>query len=302
MRENSIVRWLERFPQIASEHLVLGIGDDAATLHLGDTQDLTVVTTDLIADGSHFRSEDHSAAQIGRKAMAVNLSDIAAMAASPVAAFVSLLLPVQCSETYVQELMSSAIELANSFGCTVAGGDTNVWNGPLAVNVLIIGRTTGKAPLQRSGAKPNDRLMVTGELGGSIHGHQFEFIPRIQEALWLHTNFEIDACMDLSDGLALDLQRLCSASGCGAEIRADWLPVSSRVTGRGEAAIHAALGDGEDFELLLAASPDESERVLQSTARKFDIHVIGTCTKDKGIWLSDANGRRPMPQLGFEHH
>ena len=304
MRENSLVRWIEAYPQPSCQRIPIGIGDDAAFLAWSAehrNQGL-VVTTDLIADGTHFRIDECSPNQIGRKAMAVNLSDVAAMAAKPVAAFVSLLLPSDANEMFVQELMSAAIDLANSFDCVVAGGDTNCWNGPLAVNVMIVGEVTPQGPLLRSEAQPGDVLCVTGELGGSIQGHHFDFVPRIREAIWLRSNFEIHAGMDLSDGLSLDLQRMCAASDCGAEVMLDQLPISNRFAAKDHAdSIRRALGDGEDFELLLAIPADEQDRILSHPELDFPLTAIGSITKGNEIVVVDGTSRSPMPSLGYEH-
>lgn len=305
MRENSLVRWIETYPQPSSQRIPVGIGDDAALLAWSAehhaNQDM-VVTTDLIADGTHFLSAECSAQQIGRKAMAVNLSDIAAMAAKPIAAFVSLLLPADTTETYVRGLMSAAIDLANEFDCVVAGGDTNCWDGPLAVNVLVVGETLPQGPLLRSAARDGDVLCVTGELGGSIHEHHFDFVPRIREAIWLRSNFEINAGMDLSDGLSLDLQRMCAASDCGADVMLDQLPISTRFEAKDrDDAIRRAIGDGEDFELLLAMPADASQRVLDHPDRNFPFTPIGVMTKAGEITIVDGASRTPMPTLGYEH-
>jgi thiamine-monophosphate kinase len=301
VRENSLVRWLNAYPQPNAKHVPLGIGDDAAVMRWANSEERTVITTDLIADGTHFLSGQHSPAQIGRKAMAVNLSDIAAMAAEPVAAFISLLLPRNTSDEYTKQLMAAAIDLANSFDCVVAGGDTNVWSGDLAINVLVVGRVPDK-PLLRSGANAGDSLLVTGALGGSIHGHHLEFMPRIREALWLKQNFPINAGMDLSDGLAMDLRRLCVASGCGAEIDSAALPISSHVDSKDmETRIQCALGDGEDFELLLAVPSDTTQDILNHPDRTFPISVVGHCTHGADIWLKTAETKKLLPAVGYEH-
>lgn len=302
MRENSLIRWLSQDAPAPSHDLLVGIGDDAAVLRQLNSS--AVVTTDLICDGTHFHAEDATPRQIGRKAMAVNLSDIAAMAAEPVAAFVSLLLPKDTSQQYAIELMSAAKQRASDFGCTLAGGDTNVWSGPLAVNVLIIGKTTSRGPLLRSGAKPGDLLLVTGKLGGSMEGHHFEFTPRITEALLLHERYRLNAGMDLSDGLSLDLRRLCEASGCGAEVDAASLPISNtakRLTKKVSERTQRALGDGEDFELLLSAPPDEAKRILAQQPLDVPITAIGKCLAQPELWIREGETRMPLPHLGYEH-
>lgn len=308
MRETTLIRWLQsRAAANTDRRIRLGIGDDAAILP--GPADGIVVTTDLIADGTHFRQGECSPNQIGRKAMAVNLSDIAAMAARPTAAFVSLLLPKSTSDDYVIELMRSMSDHASDFDCEIAGGDTNIWDGALAINVTMLGEVTSRGPLLRSGAKPGDVLMVTGSLGGSLAGRHFDFTPRVHEALMLHEEYELHAGMDLSDGLGLDLRRLCEASVCDAEVDAAALPVSKAardLSATESEAIRRCLGDGEDFELLLSVSPKEAERILDSQPLDVPITAIGRCTSrpdggDSNVWLIENEKKIPMPELGFEH-
>jgi thiamine-monophosphate kinase len=306
VRENSLVRWLRDYQQSPAPHVTHGIGDDAAILGVSAKE--TVVTTDLICDGTHFISTECTAGQIGRKAMAVNLSDIAAMGAQPVAAFVSLLMPAGTDETFAQELMSAAISLANEFDCVVAGGDTNVWHGPLAVNVLVTGHVSPGRAIVRTGAKPGDTLIVTGDLGGSLAGHHFTFQPRTREAFQLNAEYALHAGMDLSDGLAMDLRRLCEASDCGAELVASQIPISNAArdsSKTNQEALQRALGDGEDFELLLALPPEEADRLLETQPLDVPVTAIGRCIEEKQLWLvEDVHGipqRNLLPTLGYEH-
>lgn len=299
--ENSLVQWLAESAAV-SDDVAVGIGDDAAVLNRMGTQ--SVLTTDLICDGTHFESEQVTASQIGRKAMAVNLSDIAAMAAEPVAAFVSLLAARNTSQQYLQELMMAARQLASGYGCVLAGGDTNVWDGRLVVNVAVIGRATERGPLLRAGAKPGDVLLVTGSLGGSIGGHHLEFAPRIHEAQLLHRRYKLNAGMDISDGLAIDLRRLGAASGCGAVLNSASIPVSDvikRTVPESSQQQLRALGDGEDFELLLAASPSEADRILRDQPLDVPVTAIGRCVEQREFWLVDGDRRIPLPSIGYEH-
>lgn len=301
MRENSIIRWLAQLAQPHPAEMQLGIGDDAAVFAFAKQ---VVFTTDLICDGTHFRLNECTARQIGHKAIAVNLSDIAAMAARPVAAFVSLLLPRDVAPNFCTELMSSLVSTANEYGCVVAGGDTNTWNGGLVINVAVVGETTAAGPLLRSGAQPGDALLVTGALGGSLQGHHLAFSPRIREAIQLREHYQIHAGMDLSDGLAMDLRRLCDASLCGAELDAAALPLSEAVIAAESdpsKRIQRALGDGEDFELLLAVPQEEAERILRDQPLSIPITRIGRCLLEKEVWLVSRGSRASMPEVGYEH-
>ena len=307
MRETTLIQWLQSRASGQSDRIKLGVGDDAAIL--ASPSGGIVVTADLIADGTHFRQGECSARQIGRKSMAVNLSDLAAMAALPTAAFVSLLVPRSTSDGYVVELMQSMSDLANEFDCEIAGGDTNAWAGALAINVTMLGGVTNRGPLLRSGAKPGDVLMVTGSLGGSLSGHHLDFTPRVREALKLHENYVLHAGMDLSDGLGLDLRRLCEASSCGAEIDAAALPASQAaqdLSKNDSEVVRRCLGDGEDFELLFATNAQEAARIIESQPLEIPITVVGRCTSrsDDGaanVWLIENEKRIPMPEVGFEH-
>lgn len=301
MREASFIQWLQQQAHVSGPAIRRAIGDDAAVLRFQEQE--TVVTTDLLAEDTHFSRDECTLQDVGRKAIAVNLSDIAAMAASPVAAFVSLLLPSEMSEAESQELMLGIIRLANEFHCPVVGGDTNVWHGKLVVSVTVIG-STARTPLSRHGAQAGDRILVTGALGGSREGHHYQFRPRVDEAIALHDRYCLHAGMDLSDGLALDLRRMCEASGCGAEVVAVRLPISQVAAGRSRSPAEAqrsALGDGEDFELLLAAPEEEAERMLRDQPLDVPISDVGHFHAGDELWLVTDGQRCPMPTLGFEH-
>ena len=212
-------RWLRGMCRLHAR-APLGLSDDAAIFSLAGCADL-VVTTDLVSDGVDFRLEQDDPRRVGRKALAVNLSDLAAMAARPLAAVVAVALPRDgCGTRTALDLAIAVYEgllpLAAEFDLALAGGDTNTHDGPLVVCVTAFGESTERGPLTRSGGRPGDKLLVTGALGGSIAGHHFDFTPRVREALLLHERYELHAGMDISDGLALDLSRLAAESGCGA--------------------------------------------------------------------------------------
>src|SRR6266849_9999783 len=167
------------------------------------------------------------ARQVGRKAMAVNLSDMAAMAGQPVAAVVSVGLPRQGGRALAEELYLGLREVADAFDTAVVGGDTNSWDGPLVISAAIIGEATGCRPVGRAGARPDDWLLVTGPLGGSILGKHLTFTPRVREAIKLHALTDLHAMIDISDGLAADVHHLCEESRCGAVLRAEAIPIAA---------------------------------------------------------------------------
>lgn len=304
--EAEFLAWLhERLP--AHPRLMLGIGDDAALLDLS-SRPQCVVTVDLLTDGVDFRLGEVTPERIGRKALAVNLSDLAAMAARPLAAVVALALPRSGALSLAQGLYRGLLALADEYQVAIAGGDTNTWDGPLVISVTAIGQLTEHGTLTRSGAQPGDALIVTGELGGSILGKHFDFQPRVAEALALAARYDLHAGIDVSDGLSLDLSRLAAASGCGAVIEVDRVPIAMAARQLanslvdGVTPLEHALADGEDFELLLAAPPDEARRMVDERPLDVPLTVIGHMVAQRGLWQLDAAGvRAPLAPRGWQH-
>jgi thiamine-monophosphate kinase len=312
--EAEFIHWLrERVPTHAS--LPLGIGDDAAIVSLAGRSDV-VVTTDLLSDGVDFRLTKDDPRLIGRKALAVNLSDLAAMAAQPIAAVIAIALPRAgigslISLDLAKQLYEGLLPLAAEFNVALSGGDTNTHDGPLVISISALGTLTDRGPLTRRGGQPGDHLLVTGSLGGSILHHHFDFTPRIREAILLHERYDLHAGMDLSDGLALDLSRLAAGSGCGAVIHTDQLPISNAArdlaglesnTHVAEAALRHALGDGEDFELLLAAPPEVANAILRDQPLDCPIARIGELVAEHGLFQQSAGTKRiPLEPTGWQH-
>lgn len=304
--ELELISWLRaRFPQAAG--LVLGLGDDAALLEL-EADEQCVVTTDMLLEGVHFPPGPQQLARVGRKALAVNLSDIAAMAARPIAAFVSLALPRSLTLADVQTLYEGMAPLAERYGVALAGGDTNVWNGPLVVNVAVLGACPAGAALRRSGARPGDAVLVTGPLGGSLEGKHFDFEPRIREALQLRSACSLHAGCDLSDGLALDLWRILAESGVGAVLDECQVPVSDAARRaaaerpEGGSALERALSDGEDFELLVIVDAADADRLVAQPPCPVPLTRVGQIVTERGLWLRTADGtRHPLAPRGYVH-
>jgi thiamine-monophosphate kinase len=245
---------------------------------------------------------------VGRKALAVNLSDLAAMAARPVAALISLALPREGAESLARELYEGLLPLAERYDVAIAGGDTNSWDGRLVISVTVLGELAEHGPWRRGGGQPGDRVLVTGQFGGSILGRHFDFEPRVDEALQLASRYEIHAAIDVSDGLSLDLSRLAAESGCGAQLRLDAIPISADAhalaaeSNDGRTALDHALSDGEDFELILTAEPGEAQRIVAEQPLGIPIADIGELVPDAGLWSIDASGARtPLAPRGFEH-
>jgi thiamine-monophosphate kinase len=304
--EREFIDWL-RTRLLPHNRLRLGPGDDAALVQLAQSADC-VVTTDMLMDGVDFHLAEHDPRRIGRKALAVNLSDLAAMAARPVAAVVSLALPKTGGKQLAEELYEGLIPLAEEFDTTIAGGDTNSWNGPLAISITAIGETTSRGALLRSGAKPGDAILVTGSFGGSILGKHFDFTPRVREAILLNERYELHAGIDVSDGLSLDLFRLAEESRCGALLNFEAIPVSAAATelarhqADGSSPLDHALSDGEDFELILAVPSAEAARLLADQPLGVPVTKIGEFAPDRGLWRRMPDGsREPVVPRGYEH-
>lgn len=287
--------------------LRLGAGDDAALVALSSRPEC-LVTVDMINDQVDFDLSRDDPRRIGRKALAVNLSDLAAMAGRPLAAVIALALPRAGALALAKELYLGMLPLAEQFGVAIAGGDTNCWDGPLAISVTMLGEITERGALKRSGARPGDWLLATGAFGGSILGRHFDFEPRVREALLLNERYELHAGMDVSDGLSLDASRLADASGCGVALRLDAIPVSAAAQqlaaerNDGVTALQHALSDGEDFELILALAPDEARRVLGERPLDAPLTAIGEFVAEPGLWALDASGKRePLAPRGWVH-
>lgn len=282
--------------------VVVGIGDDAAVLD--PSRHPQVVTTDMLMEGVDFLWPQASAEQIGRKALGVNLSDIAAMGCVPTAAFVSLALPRARGREFADQLYQGLFALAEEFGVTIAGGDTNTWDGPLVINVTVLGTPIFEQPVLRSGARPGDRILVTGALGGSLLGRHLAVRPRLAEIRAIRDRVEVHSLIDVSDGFAADLHHVLAASGCGAEIDAARLPIhpDAKRMADGRSPLEHALGDGEDFELILTTDRGSAELLLSTWTHPTPLTDVGCCTEQPGCRLRHPDGSlTELPPLGWTH-
>lgn len=278
-------------------------GDDMAALVPGDARLLW--TTDMLMDGVDFRSAEHDWFDVGWKCMAVNLSDCAAMAARPVAALCAVALNNSMSMDDSLRLFRGLRVCGTQYGCPLAGGDTNSWDQPTVIAVTVAGRMDpGMPPVRRSGARPGDFVYVTGPVGGSILGRHLHPRPRVLEAIEIARTLAPSAMIDISDGLAIDLSRVCEESACGAELEASWLDAAlhedaHRLAAQsGRPAREHALEDGEDFELIvvLRASLSQSDR------ERLGLLPLGRIVAEPGLFLRDADGSRaPLSPRGWEH-
>jgi thiamine-monophosphate kinase len=307
--ETEFVAWLlSHIP--ADARLEVPPGDDAAVLRPPAGR-RTVVTVDMLMEGVDFRlGPDCPPRAVGHKALAVSLSDLAAMAARPEAAFVAVSLPAAGGETLGQGLLEGIAALAADHGVTLAGGDTNAWAGPLVVSVTALGSVLPGRAWRRDGARLGDLLVVTGAFGGSILGRHLAVTPRCREALAIAERYTVHAAIDVSDGLSLDLSRMMAASGTAAVLDLARVPVhpdavlASRQADDGRSPLDRALADGEDFELLLAMPPADAEALVAGglSDSPTPLAIIGEVVAGSGLFARDADGsRRPLAARGYLH-
>lgn len=303
------------------QQLIIGIGDDAAAWRSDASTQLA--TIDSFIQDIHFSLGTTSWEDLGWKAIAVNLSDIAAMGGIPRYALVSLALPGHTEVADVIALYKGMIELAQRFEVAIIGGDTS--SAPLvAINITILGSAKGqdKDILTRSAAKPGDKVAVTGELGAAAAGvrmfnSKLQFspeatacfkkaslcpYPRIAEGQLL-VEQEVKTAIDISDGLIKDLSHICQSSQVGARIEIDRVPIQPEVRANfGDSALELALSGGEDYELLFTASTEVIDKVKK--AASCPVTIIGEIIADKTneITLVDKKGEPfNLSKTGWEH-
>lgn len=306
--------------------LVVGVGDDAAVLDLGSDK-LTIVTTDMMVEGPHFRLDLITPYHLGWKAVAVNISDIAAMGGLPTWTFASIGLKPDLDLEFVDSLYEGMTQCAEKFLSKIIGGDTNAVEANSVISVTQLGEVEKDHLALRSGAQIGDKILVTGWLGNSIAGLHLLLklgldrsasggfgwlvdahlmpMPRVWEARAAVETGGVHAMMDISDGLGRDLPKLCKASGVGACVYADKLPISADLRNAAEVLsadpVELASGGGEDFELLMAVAPEEVIKVIQA------VKGTGTSVTEIGeiaagpVEIVRSDGRRSPLSGGWEH-
>lgn len=296
---------------------VLGVGDDCALLSLTPGQQLAT-STDLLVEGRHFLSTV-APERLGHKALAVNLSDLAACGARPLAFTLSLALP-QAEEAWLAGFARGLFALADAHGCELVGGDTT--RGPLAINVSIFGEVPAGQALLRSGARPGDELYVSGRLGDarlalevfrgtvSLPGEAFERVrvamecPQPRVALGLALRGVASSAIDLSDGLLGDLGHVLQRSGCGARLEVDAVPRSAELAAQPLALQRlCTLAGGDDYELLFTAPAAQRQAVAHAAqAAGVAVSRIGRIEPEPGLRLVDAQGQAlPNTWTSFDH-
>jgi thiamine-monophosphate kinase len=306
--------------------LVRGIGDDAALIRVSDDTQL-IVTTDLLIEGTHFRRDLIDPYSLGWKSVAANISDIAAMAGTPTYTFSSFALD-DVDVEFVESLYRGMADCTVLYGSRIVGGDTNISPGSQVVNITQLGTVDSGHAILRTGAQPGDRLLVTQTLGDSRMGLELLLKfglaratdlsaravsahlrpePRVAEAKAAAATGKLHAMMDISDGLAADLPKLCAASGVGAIVGMRSLPISSILrAGASELGmdqIQLAIQGGEEYELLMAVSESEVDTVIKAVADATGTRVtaIGTMTAEKDVLIEGPDGSVVPLRGGWTH-
>jgi thiamine-monophosphate kinase len=303
-----------RFSRAATAAILVGMGDDCAVLRIGSALDC-LVTTDFSLEGIHFRRNWHPPESVGHRCLARGLSDIAAMGGEPVAAFHSLALPGTLPQAWVRAFFRGLLRIAEQHRVTLAGGDTAESPNGVLADIVVLGTVPKGQAILRSGARPGDRIFVTGTLGGSAAAlmqmrtgrrvderhfpRHFYPAPRIRLGRMLRERKIATAMIDTSDGLSTDLAHICEESGVGAEIDASSIP-SARVGQPPRSVdLDLALHGGEDYELLFTVS---ARATVPGTLAGVALTEIGRITSGRKVLLRRMDGKtEPLKPRGWEH-
>ena len=329
--ESELISRLRNITRITDEVLV-GIGDDAAVIRAAGGRDL-IACCDLMVEGVHFRSEWAPLRLLGRKALAVNLSDVAAMGGIPKFAMISIAVPPAFGSDFIDELFKGLFELANASGVSIIGGDTSSSRDSLFIDVSVIGECESGRAVTRRGAKIGDRIYVSGSLGASALGlslledgfrlddskdasdatalgavlKHLAPEPRLKLGRALGEAGLATAMIDISDGLSTDLWHILEESGCGAIIYASAIPINPCVRSlasqtEGIDALRLALHGGEEYELLFTVRPEDQLRIAElSTVSGVEITPVGEIVERGGLQLELEGALEPVQPAGYEH-
>ena len=324
MKERTFITHLADMMQGSSELLTKGIGDDCAVFGEEDGRKW-VVTTDMLVENIHFVMRWHTPYQLGRKCIAVNLSDIAAMGANPLFALLSVSIPVSVDDEWCDRWLEGMRSMLQAYNCQLIGGDTTSGE-RLTINVTIIGIAKGENILYRSSARPGQDVYVTGFLGessaglqilqrGLNHSHEYERLlkahldptPQVEAGQMLSNCRYVAAMQDISDGISTDIAHICKASGVSAIIERKSLPVSEEIQGfcdKNNIDVYdLILNGGEDYQLVFTAEP-KAKKIIAETAHNLNTPItkIGVIEKGEGVFLIDGLGNRTdITFSGYEH-
>lgn len=324
--ERAIITGIRQQAQVRQEGLVAGIGDDCAVFRTGENR-LNLITTDTLVQGVHFDLSWHPPEKLGRKAAAVNISDIAAMGGVPRFALLSLAIPSELpGGQWLDRFLSGFLGLLSEYGAVLIGGDTVQSGEGLVLSVTVLGEAAEGRVLSRTGARIGDLVMVSGHLGCAAAGLdlcrrglgeerkwrslvQAHLDPEPQVALGLELAASglVHAMMDISDGLATDLAHICAESRVGAVVEAAALPLSSLVQEAARVCAHSVrdwgLSGGEDYQLLFTVAPEDAEglgRMIREKSGR-ELHTLGRIVAGSGVLLAEEGGCREISYCGYEH-
>jgi len=292
--ETAVIDRLIRLLPASPPSVLTGPGDDCAVIQNSLHEPVTLLKADSVVEGIHFLPGEQMQ-RVGWKAICRAVSDIAAMGGRPLNALIAVAAKAETPWQTLENFYSGISSAAKSYNLAVVGGETVRTTGPLVCSIFLTGTVAAKHCILRSGGRPGDVLLVTGKLGGSFaSGRHLDFTPRLAEGQWLAKQAGTHAMMDLSDGLALDAPRLAKASRCGLKIEVELIP---RNEGCG---VSQAVGDGEDFELLVAVAAHSVPDLLLEWNAEFPelpLSAIGSLTES-------AEGFQPgeiFTNRGYDH-
>ena len=311
LKERQLIERIRRIAGGVGAVSGVGIGDDCAVWRLPAGHE-TLITTDFSLEGVHFRREWHPPDSVGHRCLARGLSDIAAMGGIPRAAFLSLALPLELPQSWVDRFMSGLLKLAAKHSVALAGGDTAQSPDGILADIVVLGSAPRGEAILRSGAKPGDRIYVTGSLGAAVadlkqlqtgkklqprsHAKHFYPAPRVAVGQFLREKKLASAMIDISDGLSTDLSHICEESGTGAVIHADALPVAAELGADG---FQCALHGGDEYELLFTA---RGERRIPKQIAGVAVTQIGEMVRGRSTKLVSKNGKsETLKPGGWEH-
>ena len=288
----------------------LGIGDDCAVLRLPPGEE-ALLTTDFTLEDRHFRRDWHPPDAVGHRCLARGLSDIAAMGGTPRAVFLSMAVPAELPQAWVDRFLAGLLKLARRYSVPLAGGDTAESPAGILADIVVLGSVPKGKAILRSGARPGDLIYVTGNLGAATadlerlrlgetlrarsHRKHFYPEPRVAIGQFLRERRLASAMIDISDGLSTDLSHLCEESRVGAAIQADAIPAALP----GEDGLQLALHGGDEYELLFTAPAD---RPIPKQVAKVAITRIGEITRGRKMKLTLSDGKtEPLAARGWEH-